>query len=137
MINYVYWLAIFAVLFCVAFFTVKTRFWKTGATIGATILFGAWALFYFKYEQYFVKNLGGTMSISVPNGQIHIGITWKDDNLWVENFDPKTNTCYFGEYSKGNMLQGKVVIKHCNPALPSTNPEPADPITEVAEPAVK
>ncbi len=58
------------------------------------------------------------MSLSVPKGQLHIAATWKDDNLWVENFDPATNTCHFNEYSKGNLLQGKVTIKNCNPVMP-------------------
>jgi hypothetical protein len=43
--------------------------------------------------------------------------TWKDDNLWIENYDPKTNTCHFREYSKGAMLEGKVLIKNCNPLM--------------------
>jgi hypothetical protein len=63
------------------------------------------------------------MSITVPDGQSHIAATWKDDNLWVENYDPKTNSCYFNEYSKGNLLQGRVVIKNCNP-LKGTAPLP-------------
>ena len=55
------------------------------------------------------------MTISVPKGQFHIAATWKDDNLWIENYDPATNTCHFSEYSRGNLLQGKVTIKDCNP----------------------
>jgi hypothetical protein len=51
----------------------------------------------------------------VPDGQKHILATWKDDNLWIENYDPQTNTCHFNEYSKGNLLQGKVTIKNCSP----------------------
>ena len=62
---------------------------------------------------------GGVMKIEVPAGQFHITATWKDDNLWVENYDPATNTCIFSEYSKGNLLQGKVSIKNCNPILPN------------------
>ncbi len=58
------------------------------------------------------------MTLSVPEGQLHIGSTWKDENLWIENYDPKTNICYFNEFSKGNMLQGKVIIKNCNPLMP-------------------
>ena len=57
-------------------------------------------------------------SIARKTGQIrHIAATWKDDNLWIENYDPKTNTCHFNEYSKGNLLQGKVTIKNCNPLI--------------------
>lgn len=57
------------------------------------------------------------MSISVPSGQYHIATTWKDDNLWVENYDPESNKCVFSEYSKGNLLQGRVTIKNCNPIM--------------------
>ena len=60
----------------------------------------------------------------VPDGQLHIATTWKDDNLWIENYDPATNTCIFLEYSKGNLLQGRVTIKNCNPLLPRATPGP-------------
>jgi len=55
--------------------------------------------------------------VTVPDGQRHISATWKDENLWIENYDPETNTCHFSEYSKGNLLQGNVQIKNCNPLL--------------------
>ncbi|MFT6924831.1 MAG: hypothetical protein ACJAZP_000401 [Psychromonas sp.] len=71
--------------------------------------------YYFHFQQVFVKRYGGVMSITVPNGQQHILATWKDDNLWFENYDPQTNTCHFNEYSKGNLLQGKVTLKNCSP----------------------
>ena len=45
-----------------------------------------------------------------------LNATWKDNHLWIENYDPKSNACIFTEFSKGNMLQGKVIIKNCNPA---------------------
>jgi hypothetical protein len=41
----------------------------------------------------------------------HVTTTWKDDNLWIENYDPKTNNCLFSEYSRGNLLQGRIIIK--------------------------
>ena len=47
-----------------------------------------------------------------------VGATWKDDHLWVENYEPETNTCHFNEYSKGNLLQGRVTIKNCSPLMP-------------------
>jgi len=59
------------------------------------------------------------MSISVPEGRVHLAATWKDDNLWIENYDPATNRCIFSEYSKGNVLEGTVTIKNCNPLLRS------------------
>ncbi len=86
------------------------------ATILALIVLGiGWGMYYFRFQQIFVKHYGGVMSIQVPAGQYHIGATWKDENLWIENFDPGTNSCIFTEYSKGNLLQGKVTIKNCKP----------------------
>lgn len=66
------------------------------------------------------------MSITVPDGQYHVSATWKDDHLWIENYDPETNTCHFSEYSKGNLLEGRVTIKNCNPLIhrPNITPEP-------------
>jgi len=61
----------------------------------------------------------------VPQGQHHIAATWKDDNLWVENYDPATDTCIFSEYSRGNVLQGQVKIKDCSPLMPA---RPAAPL---------
>jgi hypothetical protein len=55
------------------------------------------------------------MTIQVPKGHLHIMATWKDDNLWIENYGPKTNVCHFREYSKWAVLEGKVLIKNCNP----------------------
>ncbi len=71
--------------------------------------------YYFWLQQVFVKRFGGTMNISVPEEQYHISATWKDDNLWIENYNPETNECIFREYSRGNMLEGKVIIKNCSP----------------------
>ena len=85
-------------------------------SLGHSAFFGLGA-YYFHFQQVFVKRYGGVMSINVPEGQLHITATWKDDNLWIENYDPKTNTCHFNEYSRGNLLQGKVTIKNCNPLL--------------------
>jgi hypothetical protein len=82
------------------------------------ILVAGWLAYTFHFENVFVKRWGGVMSLTVPQGQHHLGATWKDDNLWVENYDPATNTCEFREYSKGNLLQGRVIIKNCNPVLP-------------------
>ena len=81
----------------------------------AVILASGWAAYYFHFQQIFVKRYGGVMTVKVPEGEVHLAATWKDDNLWVESYDPATNTCVFSEYSKGNLLQGKVTIKSCNP----------------------
>ncbi|MBN4071697.1 hypothetical protein JYT30_00880, partial [Desulfotalea psychrophila] len=101
---------------------IKGNNWKVGSIVALLILLLGWGFYYFRLEQVFVKKYGGVMSIRVPEGQYHITATWKDENLWIENYDPKTNTCIFSEYSKGNLLQGKVTIKNCNPIIPQGIP---------------
>ena len=119
MVTYLYWTAIFAVVSAVFFgIGIKGKSWKVGSIVAVLILLVGWGVYYFRLQQTFVKRYGGVMSIRVPEGQYHITATWKDDNLWIENYDPKTNTCIFSEYSKGNLLQGKVTIKDCNPLMP-------------------
>ena len=115
MITYLYWIAV--ILAATTIFTIcaKTDKWKIGITIASLILATGWSAYYFRFQQIFVKHYGGVMTIQVPQGQYHIGATWKDDNLWIENFDPDTNSCIFSEYSKGNLLQGRVTIKNCKP----------------------
>jgi hypothetical protein len=118
MVTYLYWFIVIALMSGVLYLVgVKLDQWK-GAAIGSFIVFiVGMGAYYFHFQQIFVKRYGGVMSIAVPDGQLHITATWKDDNLWIENYDPKTNTCYFTEYSRGNLLEGKVVIKQCNPLL--------------------
>jgi len=131
MVTYLYWLLVFGLTIAALWLLgVVLRRWGI-AFIGAfVVLVAGWAAYYFHYQQVFVKRWGGVMSIAVPPGQQHLGVTWKDDNLWVENYDPATNICEFREYSRGDLLQGRVTIKNCNPfrrmpaapGLPSTNP---------------
>jgi hypothetical protein len=116
MITYLYWLlAALIALSLVYLFAAKLDSWRSAMISAAVVLIIAWAAYFFYFQQLFVKRWGGVMTISVPEGQKHISATWKDDNLWVENYDPETNTCIFSEYSKGNLLQGRVKIKNCNP----------------------
>ena len=118
MITYFYWILVFGLTFGAFYiFGVKLDNWKNGAIASTIILLFGLAAYYFHFQQIFVKRYGGVMSISVPEGQLHLAATWKDDNLWIENYDPKTNTCHFQEYSRGNLLQGKVTIQNCNPLL--------------------
>jgi len=116
MITYAYWALIFLLVFACAWLVGgKLDSWR-GALIGCLlVLLIGWAAYFFYFQQLFVKRWGGVMSISVPAGQQHISATWKDDNLWIENYDPVTDECIFTEYSKGNLLEGKVIIKKCNP----------------------
>ncbi len=118
MITYFYWttVVLLAVL-VLAGVGWKLEQWKAAIALGLTVVLVGWASYFFHFQQMFVKRWGGVMTIEVPKGQLHLAATWKDDNLWVENYDPATDTCHFNEYSKGNLLQGKVTIKNCNPLL--------------------
>ncbi|WP_105103808.1 hypothetical protein [Microbulbifer pacificus] len=117
MITYLYWAAVIALIVLSLFAGGRLGSLGKGAIVAAIIFLAAWLAYYFHFEQVFVKRFGGVMRISVPEGQRHLGATWKDDNLWVENFDPRTNECIFSEYSKGNLLEGRVIIKNCNPLM--------------------
>ncbi len=119
MVTYLYW-AVVIILAVGALYGlgVRAQKWKAAVTVALVIVTLCWSAYYFRFQQIFVKRYGGVMTIHVPEGQLHLGATWKDDNMWIENYDPKTNTCIFTEYSRGNLLQGKVTIKNCNPLLP-------------------
>ena len=120
MITYLYWGLVFAlVIGSMALIAGRMNNVRAALAVAGVILVSGWAAYYFHFEQIFVKRFGGVMSIEVPLGQYHIGATWKDDNLWIENYDPATNTCHFNEYSRGNLLQGKVTIRNCNPLMPA------------------
>ncbi len=123
MITYLYWALIIGLAIgIIVAIGVKMDNLKAALLGAAIVLLIGWALYYFYLQQIFVKRWGGVMTIKVPEGQYHIATTWKEDNLWIENYDPKTNSCVFSEYSKGNLLQGRVTIKNCNPlALRSGN----------------
>lgn len=116
MITYLYWFVVIA-LALMAFWGVGigARRWLVALGVSAAILLIGWVAYHFYFEQIFVKRWGGVMSIDVPKGQQHMGVTWKDDNLWIENYDPVSNTCEFREYSRGDLLEGRVLIKNCNP----------------------
>ncbi len=119
MITYLYWVGVLGLavaLLALVGFKLGNR--RAAGVIAALVLLVGWLAYYFHFQQIFVKRWGGVMSVRVPDGQLHLGATWKDDNLWIENYDPATNTCHFSEYSKGNLLQGKVTLKNCNPMLP-------------------
>ena len=110
MITYLYWFLV-AALVIAALVGIGARAgkWKPAIIIAVIIWLVSTLAYYFWLQQVFVKRFGGTMSI------YHLNATWKDDNLWIEDYDPATNECIFREYSRGNMLQGRVVLKNCNP----------------------
>jgi len=119
MITYLYWIGLVALIAAVIYGVgVKANSWKTAISVALVLLAIGWGTYAFHFQQIFVKRYGGEMTIHVPDGQRHIGVTWKDDNMWIENYDPKTNTCIFSAYSRGNLLQGRVFIKNCNPLMP-------------------
>lgn len=118
MITYFYWTGVVLIMALVlAGVGMKMEQWRAASALAVLVLIVGWASYFFHFQQIFVKRWGGVMAIKVPDGQVHLAATWKDENLWVENYDPATNTCHFNEYSKGNLLQGKVTIKNCNPML--------------------
>ena len=118
MITYLYWISIIALaaglLYVIGF---KMEEWKIATIAAITVMSIGFVAYHFHFQQIFVKRYGGVMTVTVPEGELHLAATWKDDNLWIENYNPKTNTCHFREYSRGNMLQGQVTIKDCNPLL--------------------
>jgi len=107
----------------------KVEEWKSGLIGALGICLIGYLAYHFHFQQVFVKRYGGVMTIKVPKDELHLAATWKDDNLWIENYNPQTNTCYFREYSRGNLLQGQVTIKNCNPLLrqPTTLPAALEP----------
>jgi hypothetical protein len=116
MITYFYWVCIVLLAGLTLYVAgVKLKNWKFASIAALSIFITGSLAYFFHFQQVFVKNWGGVMTIQVPEGQLHMMATWKDDNLWIENYDPKTNVCHFREYSKGAVLEGKVLIKNCNP----------------------
>ncbi|MDT8387720.1 MAG: hypothetical protein RQ736_09405 [Thiogranum sp.] len=126
MITYLYWALVFGLAITVVVMAgIKMDNLKAALIGAAVVLFIGWAAYYFYFQQIFVKRWGGVMTITVPDDQYHIATTWKDDNLWVENYNPANNTCVFSEYSRGNMLEGRVILKNCRPlGIPFTNRGP-------------
>lgn len=121
MITYLYWLIIAGLALGLLYFIgYQIKEWKIAGIAFLSVLMIGVSAYYFHFQQVFVKRYGGVMTISVPQGEVHLAATWKDDNLWIENYNPETNTCHFREYSRGNLLQGQVTIKNCNPLLRQT-----------------
>lgn len=118
MITYLYWTAIIVLAFGLIYVIGhKMDEWRISLVAAASVLLIGFVAYHFHFQQVFVKRYGGVMTIKVPDDEVHLAATWKDDNLWIENYNPETNTCHFREYSRGNLLQGQVTIKNCNPLL--------------------
>jgi hypothetical protein len=130
-ITYAYWFLLCALALGLVM-GLGNRFgiWKWGMAAAATVLVVGTLAYYFYFEQLFVKRYGGVMTITASESRLHLGSTWKDDNLWVESWDPQTNACHFEEYARSGLLEGSVVIKNCNPmparlAMPTYAAPPA------------
>lgn len=116
MVTYIYWIFMASIAIgALIVFGVLIERWVVGLIVAGLIMLGATTFYYFYLEQMLVKRWGGSMAVSVPSNMRHVAATWKDDNLWIENYDPEKNQCIFQEYSRGNILEGRVVIKNCNP----------------------
>jgi hypothetical protein len=116
LITHLYWLAVAGLTIAIlTIIGVRMGNWKAALAGASLVAVAGWAAYFFRFQQIFVKRWGGVMSISVPDPERHILATWKEDNLWVENYDSKSNPCIFSEYSRGSLLQGQVTIRHCNP----------------------
>jgi hypothetical protein len=122
MTTYIYWLCTFIVVLSVfCFVGIKWKHWQGAVIFSLAVLLSSYGYYHFYLQQVLVRRWGGTMSVVVPEGQRHLQVTWKEDNLWIENYDPATNTCFFSEYSRGDVLQGNVIIKNCSPLMPTTS----------------
>lgn len=124
MVTYLYWAAVIALVVLALYAGSRLGSLSKGAIVAGVVFLIGWLAYYFHYQQVFVKRFGGVMHIKVPEGHRHIGATWKEDNLWIENFDPEKNQCIFSEYSKGNLLEGRVIIRNCNPLMEQAPPGP-------------
>lgn len=115
MITYAYWFAVFALTIAALWLLGSRGLWRAAIGVAAAILVIGWGAYFFHYQQVFVKSYGGVMHLNTKTGHQHLGITWKDDHLWVETYNPADNTCHFNEYSRGDLLQGEVIVRNCNP----------------------
>ncbi|WP_067516686.1 hypothetical protein [Endozoicomonas ascidiicola] len=117
MVTYVYWITLGILCVFLLWVLIRANQTKMGIIVAIIVFITGVSSYFFHFQQVFVKHYGGVMTLKVPQGQHHLGSTWKDDHLWIENYDPIKNICYFNEYSRGNLLQGQVVIEDCNPLI--------------------
>lgn len=123
MLTTLYWLVSLTGIFAL-FYLLAVRFskLKIALIISLALALTSYSFYYFYLEQLLVKSYGGSMVITIPEGQHHLGVTWKEDHLWIENYDPIKNECIFREYSRGSMLEGKVILRNCSPLSSQFNP---------------
>lgn len=66
-------------------------------------------------ENIAARRWGGTMTVTLPENTQLMGMTWKEDSLWVMYYDPASQKCIFAEDSRLGLLQGDVQVKNCKP----------------------
>lgn len=64
---------------------------------------------------------GGSLTISTPDGGIHISSAWKGTDLWIETYYPKDNKCIFKQQSDTGFTSGEIVISPCNYEINGTH----------------
>lgn len=126
MITYIYWAFVVALALGTLYLLgLRLHQWNAALITSGVIVVICTFFYYFYLEQVFVKRWGGSMAINLDPKLRHVAATWKGDNLWIQNYDPASNTCIFQEYSRGNVLEGRVLIRNCNPIGLSASPAPS------------
>lgn len=61
-----------------------------------------------------VKNWGGSATLTLPQGQKLVNVTWKESELWYltrpMTINDNAETYYFQEESSWGMVEGKYII---------------------------
>lgn len=68
------------------------------------------------------RRFGGKLEYKLPAGAQLVSMTWRDADLWVLYYDPKTQRCVFVDSSELGYREGQVVAPDYRPvtgALPS------------------
>lgn len=91
---------------------------KVVGVVAFTAILGMGYVMHVSYfENMFAKRFGGVLNVETPENMLFITASWKDDQLWILNYDPKTDKCIYREKSKVGALEGEVRISNCNPLI--------------------
>lgn len=58
------------------------------------------------------KNYGGTETIELPEHNIFVNATWKDDHLWFLTKDTTDGKFYLREKSSYGVWEGQIIFKY-------------------------
>ena len=114
LINFGYMLVVFIIALAIGGIGYKVKKVLGIFLFGFTLIAG-YVMWTSYFENVLAKRFGGVMTVSTPEGEYHMLSTWKDDNLWIQSYDPQTGICHFREHSRIGMLEGEVRIKDCAP----------------------